>query len=55
MALSNINSSLTVNGNTFDLSTPEGRFAASAYAYHIMCDDGELAASILKQIERFAK
>lgn len=43
---------LSVNGNTFDLTTPEGRFAANAYAYFLLAEDERTANEILRTLER---
>lgn len=37
---------------TLDLTTPEGRFAARALAYHIMPDNPKRASEILEDVGR---
>jgi hypothetical protein len=43
---------LHVERNVFDISTPQGRFAARAYAYWVISQQPDLAAWILKKVGR---
>lgn len=44
---------LMVDGNHFDITTPEGRMAARAYAYTVAADgDTETKRKILKVVKR---
>lgn len=45
--------SLTANGNRFDLTTPEGRMAARAYAYTVGAEgDTQTKRAILRVVKR---
>ena len=43
---------LIVNGNSFDVTAPDGRFAARAIAFWIMPDDPKQAEQILSVVGR---
>lgn len=43
---------LHVERNVFDIATPQGRFAARAYAYWVISFNPDLAAWILKKVGR---